>query len=493
MKTTTTFKTNFIYAVALLHIILFTYAAVSKLLDFQNFRAQLGQSPLLTIFADYIAYMVPSLELIIALFLMIPKYRISAIYASCFLMFLFTVYIVMILNFTSFVPCSCGGVLEKLGWEEHLIFNLVFVLLAIVAIALQMGFRHTAIISLIGGSIGVAFMIMLFLLSEDVMHNENPFIRRFPQGAAAEVAELDLRNTNFYIAGATEQYIYLGNRKAQLQITVIDTKLKNRRQFAIKLDQPDFKFRNVTIKVQYPHFYVYDGSVPVIYKGLVSDWRASIISYKQYGFNDIQFINNHQDIIVAGKPRIRKNFLALVNHKDSIKVKFNEDLLQAQIDGFFDTGGTLQYSFGQKKIVYTYYYRNEYIVTDSTLSLIHRGNTIDTIKKAKLKIVPLKSGDRELGAPPLTVNKLTAIKENLLFVNSMLRGRFENEKVWKSATAVDVYDFTTQTYLLSFYVHDESGFRMNDFYATNDALYILSGHYLIKYGLGHRITSKFKK
>jgi hypothetical protein len=124
---------------------------------------------------------------------------------------------------------------------------------------------------------------------------------------------------------------------------------------------------------------------------------------------------------------------------------------------------------------------------------LHKGNTIDTIKKVKLKIVELKSGDRELGAPPLTVNKLTAIQENLLFVNSMLRGRFENEAVWKSATAVDVYDFTTQTYLLSFYVHDESGFRMKDFYATNDALYILSGHYLIKYGLGHRITSKFKK
>lgn len=482
-----------IETVCLLYILLFVYAAVSKLLDFENFQAQIGQSPLLSVFAEPISYAVPISELLLSLFLVIPKSKITGIYGSTFLMIMFTTYIIIILNFSAFIPCSCGGILEKLGWTEHLIFNLCFVIIGILAISLNSITRQSRIILIFGGILSIASIIILFLLSENTMYKENPFIRRFPQGVAAEVAELDLRNTNFYIAGTTDQYIYLGNRKAQLQITVIDSKLQNRRQFAIKLDKPDFKFRNVTIKVQYPHFYVYDGSVPVIYKGLVFDWKANIISDRQYGFNDIQFINNHQDIIVAGKPGIRKNFLALVNHKDSIKVKFNDDLLQTQIDGFFDTGGTLQYSFSQKKIVYTYYYRNEYIVADSTLNLIHKGNTIDTIKKVKLKIVTLKSGDRELGAPPIIVNKLTTIQKNLLFVNSLLRGRFENEKVWKSATAVDVYDFTTQTYLLSFYVHDESGFRMKDFYATNDALYILSGHYLLKYELGHRITSKFKK
>jgi hypothetical protein len=42
----------FLEFTCLLYIILFVYAAVSKLLDFENFQAQLGQSPLLSPFAD---------------------------------------------------------------------------------------------------------------------------------------------------------------------------------------------------------------------------------------------------------------------------------------------------------------------------------------------------------------------------------------------------------------------------------------------------------
>jgi hypothetical protein len=36
-------------------IILFTYAAISKLIDFENFQTQLGQSPLLSAYAASIS------------------------------------------------------------------------------------------------------------------------------------------------------------------------------------------------------------------------------------------------------------------------------------------------------------------------------------------------------------------------------------------------------------------------------------------------------
>ena len=91
------------------------------------------------------------------------------------------------------------------------------------------------------------------------------------------------------------------------------------------------------------------------------------------------------------------------------------------------------------------------------------------------------------------VNNLTAVTDNLLMVNSMLRGKFEDREVWKHATVMDVYDITNQTYLLSFYVYDEKGFRMKNCYATHNALYIISGHYLLKYGYGQRIKLKTTK
>ena len=115
-------------------MLLFTYAAVSKILDFQNFQIQLGQSPLLSAFADWVSYGVPIVELTITMLLLLPKWRLVGLYCSFLLMTMFTTYIFIILHFSSFIPCSCGGILEKLGWSEHLVFNTVFILLAFIAI-----------------------------------------------------------------------------------------------------------------------------------------------------------------------------------------------------------------------------------------------------------------------------------------------------------------------------------------------------------------------
>lgn len=113
--------------------ILFIYAAVSKILDFENFQIQLAQSPLLSAFAGYVAWGVPALEIVLSLLLLSIKGRSMGLFASFGLMVMFTAYIYIILNYSAFVPCSCGGVLEKMSWNQHLIFNIVFVLLSAIA------------------------------------------------------------------------------------------------------------------------------------------------------------------------------------------------------------------------------------------------------------------------------------------------------------------------------------------------------------------------
>lgn len=114
-----------------LYIILFIYAASSKLIDFENFKTQLGQSPTLTAYAGFIAVIIPLVELIIATLFLSLKYSLLAFELSFSLMVMFTTYIFLTLNFSDYIPCSCGGVLETLSWNEHIIFNLVFVFLAV--------------------------------------------------------------------------------------------------------------------------------------------------------------------------------------------------------------------------------------------------------------------------------------------------------------------------------------------------------------------------
>ena len=115
-------------------IILFVYAAVSKLTDFENFQVQIAQSPLLSAFATPIAYGVVLGELAIALMLCFSKSRTLGLYLFLGFMTAFTVYIFLILNYSPFVPCSCGGVLEKMGWWEHLWFNGVVCFLCVLVI-----------------------------------------------------------------------------------------------------------------------------------------------------------------------------------------------------------------------------------------------------------------------------------------------------------------------------------------------------------------------
>lgn len=130
-------KRLFVDLVCYAYFLLFLYAAVSKLGIYEESAIQLSSSPIIGDFATVLVWLVPAIEIIIAIMLVIPKTMLLGLYAALALMSLFTAYIIAILNFDGNIPCSCGGVLAQLSWTEHLIFNLAFIIMAIVAILLQ--------------------------------------------------------------------------------------------------------------------------------------------------------------------------------------------------------------------------------------------------------------------------------------------------------------------------------------------------------------------
>ncbi len=118
-------------------VFLFVYAAVSKLLDYSTFRVQLSQSPYITRFAEIIAWALPVIELIVAVSFVFSNLRFYAFYAALFLLSLFTAYLVAMLNFSYYIPCSCGGVLASLSWKQHIVLNTIFILLSLTGIRLS--------------------------------------------------------------------------------------------------------------------------------------------------------------------------------------------------------------------------------------------------------------------------------------------------------------------------------------------------------------------
>lgn len=128
---------------SILFIVLFVYAATSKLVEFDEFKIQLGQSPIITVYADWVVWGIPVVEYVIAGLFLVPRYMLLAFYASFSLMIMFTTYIYLILNFSDFIPCSCGGVLDKLDWTTHVIFNIVFIAIAVIGVFFSMNLKKS--------------------------------------------------------------------------------------------------------------------------------------------------------------------------------------------------------------------------------------------------------------------------------------------------------------------------------------------------------------
>lgn len=118
-------------------IVLFVYTALSKLFDYDTFRSQLGKSPFITSFASLLAWALPAAELLLGLLLALPVTRLAGLYVSLFMMTLFTAYIYSMLHFSYYIPCSCGGVISKMSWDQHLVFNVFFVVISIAGILLE--------------------------------------------------------------------------------------------------------------------------------------------------------------------------------------------------------------------------------------------------------------------------------------------------------------------------------------------------------------------
>lgn len=122
-------------------IILWLYTGINKLLDFEETQVQMGRSPFIEPIAGFISLAVPVGELLLAVSLIIKRTRLLGLYGSLFLMTLFTGYIYIMLHYSYDLPCSCGGVLRQLSWQDHLYFNAGFTFLCIIGILLT-GFRH---------------------------------------------------------------------------------------------------------------------------------------------------------------------------------------------------------------------------------------------------------------------------------------------------------------------------------------------------------------
>ncbi|MBN8850516.1 MAG: hypothetical protein BGO55_31605 [Sphingobacteriales bacterium 50-39] len=132
-------KRTIVDIIASLFILLFVYTAMSKLYESEKFKWVLGKSPLISSFSDIISWLLPATELLVSGLLFMPRTRKIGLYSAFGLMTIFTLYIAYMILFAPKLPCSCGGIIQKMTWKQHLLFNIGFTILAGYAIWLNRG------------------------------------------------------------------------------------------------------------------------------------------------------------------------------------------------------------------------------------------------------------------------------------------------------------------------------------------------------------------
>lgn len=468
-------------------ILLFVYASVSKLMDFENFQVQIAQSPVMSPYAGLASYAVIIIELFFAGLLVSEATRLLGLYCSLGLMTSFSVYIYVTLNYSESVPCSCGGILEKLGWREHLIFNIVCVIILTISIIIFEKFKDKRSVQYVCKIIMTVLVSGLFVVftyrsSVYVIKKENNFTRKFIPHAIDYPKMTDLKNNSFYFAGSLNDTLYLGNTTAPLIMGKLAPEFDHLILDTLDIDNKNLAFSSIRLQVEYPNYMISDGRVPVIFEGIFPQNSATSKMTEKLFFSQLLWIGPSHYIFRTHHKLKNENTVGsvMLNNKND-KIKFNHQFLEKQIDGLFDTDGILVKDGKTQEFIYTYFYRNEYRRINRDLKFLGNGRTIDSTSTAQIEVKKTKNGEIKMIRPPLKVNSLQYAYDGLLFNVSNLKGKHESDNIWKKSSIIDVYDYRKNDYLYSFPVQNVDGNKVRDILVTEQYFYVLISNDIMKY------------
>ncbi len=317
------------------------------------------------------------------------------------------------------------------------------------------------------------------------------FTRTFAPAPLLSVKSMDLHFNSFYIAGVSNSHIYLGNHTAPFRLLVVDNSLLDSNQIHLKVDSLlVFPRGSVQLSVDSPDYYILNGIVPFIYKGNLYTHTSIKIPDDSVFFKQAVPIRNNSFIYRSASGKTGQDIIIKKSNMPK-NIQVSSEILQKQIDGIFCTDGMLHYSETLSSLVYVYYYRNQYIIADSNLTSIVRGNSIDTTSKAKIKIAEIKSNHSvTMASPPVVVNKYSVVDGKWLFINSGIISDNEDKSYFDSFSVIDVYDLTSQKYRFSFYLPQFEGRHISSFNVLNLKLIVLYDQFLVLYQISPKVFSE---
>ncbi|MBE8722307.1 MauE/DoxX family redox-associated membrane protein [Sphingobacterium pedocola] len=118
-------------------IILWGYAAVIKLYNWNTSREEMHMQPFANWVGEILFWLIPFIELTLIFMLINTKTAKRGLVFSVILSGIFTLYLVLAWQGVIGEVCICAGILTQYGFGNHILFNLAFIIPGITALALS--------------------------------------------------------------------------------------------------------------------------------------------------------------------------------------------------------------------------------------------------------------------------------------------------------------------------------------------------------------------
>ncbi|GLU45113.1 hypothetical protein Musp01_27370 [Muricauda sp. NBRC 101325] len=337
-------------------------------------------------------------------------------------------------------------------------------------------------------SLSIGLVVILFLTSEEQVHRNNAFTRRYPPHPVIKQYELDLGYNSYYIAGLGKDMLYLGNRTSPWHLLQVNLKTKDTSHIELAPRSRKLDYRGIKVEVLPPYFFIMDGTMPFILRGKIGEWLADPWMTEHVYFNKAMPLDSNTIYIRTTHAITHRSALGLIYKKQGpIEVQLDTTLLQMQIDGVFDVDGLLAKDASGAILGYVYYYRNQFFTMDNSLGSLFRQHTIDTVQRAQLTIASKgKSNRTTLAAPPLYINLAAAMSKQFMLVLSHRLGKNESRELLGQASIIDVYDHNKNTYEFSFYLYDIHKHKVREFTVSQNLIIALIDDQLSVYQMSNR-------
>jgi hypothetical protein len=321
--------------------------------------------------------------------------------------------------------------------------------------------------------LSIAVIVLLYLQAEGAKAKSNGFTRNFPQATVKQLNEWPLSGNAWRIAGTTDSTIYLNSIRYLNVLTRFTLHQQDTQVIRVQIDSAQVAdFSNASLYIKDSSFYLVDGNVRRIYRGKTGEWYAKYVRTDKIPF-------------LSATPLPSGSFLYYMLTQDSgfflarksvgTDTLYNAyQLLEKQQDEYFSKDGQFLYDHYSSRAVYTYSYRNEFVVSDTNLHLLYRGHTIDTITHAKITLsAPDENGIIKMASPPLVVNSKCSVSHGYLFVNTALRADNQSKQQFADSLTIDVYDLADGKYRSSFLIPNEKKVRFMEFKMEGNKLIAL--------------------